>query len=141
MGSEMCIRDSLYTEAADAWSTAVIEEIQAKTSLAVWKSTSAPRADNSSLSRFSAMTRPSWLGRAARNRHRHAIEQASRRWRGGQRDDSARTRRKNLISTQVLFDGADVKLCDFGLTTPCRRDASGARLRFPQRAVRKSTRE
>ena len=46
---------------------------------------------------------------------------------------------KNLISTQVLFDGTDVKLCDFGLTTPCRRDASGARLRFPQRAVRKST--
>ncbi len=77
----------LYTEAADAWSTAVIEEIQAKTSLAVWKSTSAPRADNSSLSRFTAMTRPSWLGRAVRNRHRHAIEQASRRWRGGERDD------------------------------------------------------
>ena len=48
--------------------------------------------DNSSLSHFSAMTRPSWLGRAARNRHRHAIEQASRRWRGGRRDDSARTR-------------------------------------------------
>ena len=23
---------------------------------------------------FSAMTRPTWLGRAARNRHRHAIE-------------------------------------------------------------------
>ena len=39
--------------------------------------------DNSTLSHFSAMTRPSWLGRAARNRHRHAIEQASRRWRGG----------------------------------------------------------
>ena len=35
--------------------------------------------DNSSLSHFSAMTRPIWLGRAARNRHRHAIEQASRR--------------------------------------------------------------
>ena len=45
--------------------------------------------DNSSLSHFSAMTRPCWLGRAARNRHRHAIEQASRRWRGGLRDDSA----------------------------------------------------
>ena len=44
--------------------------------------------DISSLSHFSAMTRPSWLRRAARNRHRHAIEQASRRWRGG-RDDSA----------------------------------------------------
>jgi hypothetical protein len=47
------------------------------------------------------MTRPFWLGRAVRNRHRHAIEQASRRWRGGRRDDSARTRRKILISTQV----------------------------------------
>ena len=47
------------------------------------------------------MTRPSWLGRAVRNRHRHAIEQATRRWRGGRRDDSARTRRKILIPTQV----------------------------------------
>ena len=47
------------------------------------------------------MTWPSWLGRAARNRHRHAIEQASRRWRGGRRYDSARTRRKILIFTQV----------------------------------------
>ena len=36
------------------------------------------------------MARPSWLGRAVRNRHRHAIEQASRR-----------TCRKILISTQV----------------------------------------
>lgn len=34
----------LYTEAADAFSTTVIEEISQKTSLAVWKSTSAPRA-------------------------------------------------------------------------------------------------
>ena len=43
---------------------------------AVWKSTSVSGApDNSSLSHFSAMTRPSWLGRAVRNRHRHAIEQ------------------------------------------------------------------
>ena len=30
---------------------------------------------------FSATTRPSWLRRAMRNRHRPAIEQASRRWR------------------------------------------------------------
>ena len=44
---------------------------------------------------------PSWLRRAARDRHRHAIEQASHRWRGGRREDSARTRRKILISTQV----------------------------------------
>ena len=36
-----------------------------------------------------------------RNRHRRAVEEVSRRWRGGRRDDSARTRRKNLISTQV----------------------------------------
>ena len=38
---------------------------------AVWKSP-----------HFSAMTRPSWIGRVVRNRHRHAVEQASRRWRG-----------------------------------------------------------
>ena len=37
--------------------------------------------DNSSLSHFSAVTRPSWLRRALRNRHRHAVEQVSRRWR------------------------------------------------------------
>ena len=44
----------------------------------VRKSTSVLGApDNSSLSHFSAMTRPTWLGRAARNRHRHAIEQAA----------------------------------------------------------------
>jgi len=57
--------------------------------------------DNSSLSHSSAMTLPSRLRRAVRNRHRHAIEQASRRWRGRRRDDSARTRRKILISTQA----------------------------------------
>ena len=38
---------------------------------------------NQCVGSFPAMTRPTWLGRAARNRHRHAIEQASRRWRGG----------------------------------------------------------
>ena len=66
----------------------------------VWKSTSAPGApDNSSLSHFSAMT--AVLARSSgENRHRHAIEQASRRWRGGRRDDSARTR-VGTISTQA----------------------------------------
>ena len=50
----------------------------------VWKSTSASGApDNSSPSLFSTMTRPCWLRRVVRNRHRHAVEQASRRWRGG----------------------------------------------------------
>ena len=34
--------------------------------------------------------------------HRHAVEQASRRWRGGRRGDSARTRRKILIFTPLL---------------------------------------
>ena len=48
------------------------------------------------------MTWPRWLRRAVRNRHRHAIEQASRRWREGRRDDSGRTRREILISTQVI---------------------------------------
>ena len=47
------------------------------------------------------MTQPCWLHRAVRKRHRHAIEQASRRWRGGRCDDSARTRREILISTKV----------------------------------------
>ncbi len=51
------------------------------------------------------MTRPCRLRRAVTNRHRHAIEQASRRWRGGRRDGSARTRRKILISTQAASDG------------------------------------
>ena len=57
---------------------------------AVWNSTSASGApDNSSLSHFSATAWPPRLGRAVRNEHHHAIEQASRRWRGGRRDDSA----------------------------------------------------
>jgi len=60
-----------------------------------------------SRSHFSVMTRPCWLRRAMRNRHRHAIEQASRRWRGGRRGDSGRTRRKILISTQVDTSEAD----------------------------------
>ena len=47
--------------------------------------------DNSSLSHFSTMAWPRWLRRAVRNPHRHAIEQASRRWRGGRRGDSERT--------------------------------------------------
>ena len=36
---------------------------------------------NSSPSHCSATTRPSWLRRAVGNRHRHAIEQVSHRWR------------------------------------------------------------
>ena len=42
-----------------------------------------------------------WKSTSALGPHRHAIEQASHRWRGGRRDDSARTRREILISTQV----------------------------------------
>ena len=62
------------------------------------KSTSVSGAPDNS---FVGTTRSSWLRRAVRNRHCHAIEQASRRWRGGRRDDSARKRRKILISTQA----------------------------------------
>ena len=44
-------------------------------SLAVWKSISASGApDNSSLSHFSAMTRPCWLHREVRNEHHYAID-------------------------------------------------------------------
>ena len=35
-----------------------------------------------------------WLRRAVKIRHRHAIEQVSRRWREGRRVDSGRKRRK-----------------------------------------------
>ena len=56
-------------------------------SAAVWKSTSVSGTpDNSSLSHFSAMPRSCWPRRAVRNRHRHAIEQAARRCRGGEDD-------------------------------------------------------
>ena len=48
------------------------------------------------------MTWPFQLRRAVTNRHRHAIEQASRRWRGGRRDGLARTSRKILISAQPV---------------------------------------
>ena len=61
----------------------------------VYKSTSVSGApDNSSRSHFSAMTRSCWPRRAARNRHRHAIEQASRRWREGRRDGFISRRRR-----------------------------------------------
>ena len=49
---------------------------------------------NQPVCRVHAMTWPRWFRRAVRNRHRHAIEQASRRWRGDRRADSGRTRRK-----------------------------------------------
>ena len=52
-------------------------------SAAVWKLTSASGApNNSSQSHFTARTRPCWLHRVVMDRQRHAIEQASRRWRG-----------------------------------------------------------
>ena len=57
------------------------------------------------------MTRRCWLRRAVRNRHLHAVEQAPRRWHGGRRDDSARTRRKILISTQVPRPPLDFDAC------------------------------
>ena len=50
-------------------------------SVPVWKSTGAS-------TNFAAMTRPCWLGRAARNRIATPWSR-QRRWRGGRRDDSA----------------------------------------------------
>ena len=41
--------------------------------------------------RVPAMTRPCWPRRAMRNRHRHAIEQAARRWRGGRRERAVKS--------------------------------------------------
>ena len=79
-------------------------------SLPVWKST-VRRVH------FSAMTWPSWLGRAVRNRHRHAIEQASHRWRGGRQ----RTRSKILISTQVGGQGPGEAAAGTGPSPPQAR--------------------
>ena len=71
---------------AAAQAASLMEELRERTAellLPVWKSTSVSGApDNSSPSHFTAMTRPCWLRRVVMNRHRHAIEQASRRWRG-----------------------------------------------------------
>ena len=44
-----------------------------------------------------------------RNRHLHAVEQASRRWRGGHDPAVAETRRENLIYAQVLRPSSVVK--------------------------------
>ena len=60
------------------------------------------------------MTRPFWLGRAVRNRHRHAIEQASHRWRAGRHDERA-----------VIFDfhtGKDPKNSLFAWPQPSQCD-------------------
>ena len=79
-------------------------------------------------------------GRAVRNRHRHAIEQASRRWRGGRRDDAARTRRKVLISTQVteLWTEAYDTQNERSLHYICRTSSSATRrtARAPSRIPR-----
>jgi hypothetical protein len=55
---------------------------------------------------LSATTWPRWLRQAVRNRHRHAIKQVSRRWRGGRRGDSGRTRRKFDFHTD-LYDRSE----------------------------------
>ena len=58
---------------------------------------------------------------AVMNWHRNAIEQASRRWRGGRRDESARTRRKILISPQVGGQGAGEAAAGTGPAAPQAR--------------------
>jgi len=94
-----CLIAGCVLAARDAWSTEFILWCACVAALAISvstcvESTSVSRApDNSSQSHFSVMTRPCWLRRAARNRHHHAMEQVSRRWRGDQRGYSGRTRR------------------------------------------------
>ena len=54
------------------------------------------------------MTWPRWLRRVVRNRHRYAIEQASRRWRGGQRAvNSISTQVESLLTLQLVDGIAD----------------------------------
>ena len=77
--------------------------------LPVWKST---------VRRCTRRWATSWLGRAVRNRHRHAIEQggASMAWR-----TPTRTRRKILISTQVGGQGAGEAAAGTGPAAPQAR--------------------
>ena len=82
---------------------AAVRALRRAPSIPVWKSTSASGApNNSSLSHFSGMMAwPRWLGREVRNRHHHAMEQVSRRWRGDRRGYSGRTRPKFDFRTAV----------------------------------------
>ena len=58
-------------------------------------------------------------------RHRHAIELAAHRWRGGRRGDSGRTRRKILIShRQELRELLDLAVDAGSVTTPPRGEIS-----------------
>jgi hypothetical protein len=67
-------------------------------------------SDNSSLSHLAAMTRPCWLRRAVRNRQRHAIEQASRRWRGTRRKfDSHTGEKRKAVEKSLQGDVAEAK--------------------------------
>ena len=69
--------------------------------------------ENSSLSHFSAMT----------NRHRHAIEQAPRRWRGG-RDDSAQgdgRRRQSFFAVVAGRVRGAAAVRDLAEDAPARR--------------------
>jgi len=93
----------------------VARDSEARRSLQpVWKSISVSGApENSSLSHFLTMARPCWLRRAVRFRHRHPIEQASRRWR----------RVHATISTQVT---TAVPGQDGGKALPRRRRAAAA---------------
>ena len=73
------------------------------------------------------------LRRAVTYWHRHAFEQAWRRWRGGRCDDSARTRRKILISTQARPAGAAAPSDgpgDYVSEAPFARPSRGRRARL-----------
>ena len=70
------------------------------------------------------MTRPSWLGRVVMSRHRHPVEQASRRW----------TRRKILISTQVVVTAIRDALARLNLPEASEADRAPAAAPPPKRA-------
>ena len=65
-----------------------------------------------------------------------AIEQASHRWRGGRRDDSARTHRKILISTQVL-DAALVDAIRAALAQQPSKPSTLTKIRAHLKAARR----
>ena len=94
---------------------AELDDFLRDTYRAVWKSTSASGHPSS-----------------VRNRHRHAVEQASRRWRGGRRGDSGRTRRKFEFHTRTAArSGVEAE----HITNLCKQNWLRSRIEVPRKPL------
>jgi hypothetical protein len=94
----------------DDWTEIMKRRENGDWDLLMWAQNTLPAGDPA---QFLNAFFPVWKSTSASGAH--VIELALRRWRGGRRDDSARTRRKILISTQVLPHGRGQQLRWLGL--------------------------